>query len=89
MRGSFDDGEADVPRDHTDLPWCDLKPTKLRRDAQRAVLRDDQQVAVGVRKRSAVHGSAARVQEDGDALFSRRGIGSVVCMNGLRFMWDL
>ena len=54
------DAEAHPARDQRDRPGRDVEPAKLGAESERALLRDDQQFAVGVDEHAAVHERLAR-----------------------------
>ncbi len=66
------DAETDAARNHRDLLRLDIEYAELGRDAQPALLRHDQQLAVGVVEEAALHRAVGGVDMDAAAGLRRR-----------------
>ena len=69
--GQFDQ-EAHTARDHGDLLRADIDHAELGGDAQAPLLRDDQQLAIGVVEVAPLHRPVGGVQVDADAVLAFR-----------------
>jgi len=65
--------EADAARDHRDLLRLHVEHAQFGFDVQPALLRHDQQLAIGVVEEAALHVAVGRVQVDADADARRCG----------------